>query len=251
MRLAWLLLLLPAIALGADAPAAFAVPSPFRLPAGAGEGTLRYRMQVPPGFFVPETGEQRVRASGPLTEITVCRDCGREAPPDAATLVRMRAPNAWVQSDDPVLRALGRQAGAGTLARRMDRLIDAVRRRLDGPVDYTGYLGAREAWDARRGDCTEYAVLLAAGARAAGIPARVVAGLAYGSRFVDVPHAFGPHAWVQAWDGRRWVSFDAGLPRFDARHVALAIGDGSPEDFGAVMDAIRGLRIDRVARVRD
>jgi hypothetical protein len=125
----------------------------------------------------------------------------------------------------------------------MDRLVTAVRERLDGPVDYRYFLDARAAVDARRGDCTEYALLLAALARAEGIPARVVAGIAYGSRFVGRPHVFGPHMWVQAWDGRRWRSFDAGLAGFDAGHIALTLGDGSPESFDGTMQAIARLRI--------
>ena len=43
-----------------------------------------------------------------------------------------------------------------------------------------------------------------------------------------VPHVFAPHAWVQAWDGTRWTSYDAALGRFDAGHIALMIGDGDP-----------------------
>ncbi len=29
-------------------------------------------------------------------------------------------------------------------------------------------------------------------------------------------------------DGTRWVSYDAGLGRFDAGHIALVVGDGTP-----------------------
>lgn len=226
------------------------VRSPYRIPASAGTGVLRYRLRIDGApWFLPETGEQHVEPDGDGWTLTICHDCGREAPPDVATLKRLRQPNAWVESGDRALRAFARAAGTGTLHARMDRLTQAVRRRLDGPVDYTNYLSASEAYDARRGDCTEYALLLAAAARAAGLPARVAVGLAYGSRFVGVAHAFGPHAWVQVWDGKRWVSFDAGLPMFDARHLALAVGDGSPERFGDVMALIGRIEIVDAARV--
>ncbi len=72
----------------------------------------------------------------------------------------------------------------------------------------------------------------------------MVAGLAYGSRFIGKPHAFGPHMWVQAWNGQRWVSYDAGLGAFDAGHIALSIGDGTPEDYKDTMAAIAELRLD-------
>lgn len=118
---------------------------------------------------------------------------------------------------------------------------------LSGPVVYSGYRSAREALQRREGDCTEYALLLAAAARSRRIPARVVGGMAYGSRFVGRAHAFGPHMWVQAWNGERWISYDAGLGEFDAGHLALAVGDGDPESLRGVMAALAGLRIDDAA----
>ena len=65
----------------------------------------------------------------------------------------------------------------------------------------------------------------------------MVAGLAYGSRFVGRAHAFGPHMWVQVWNAERWVSYDAGLGKFDAGHLALAVGDGNPESVRGAMQA--------------
>ena len=174
----------------------------------------------------------------------MCRDCGREAAPDAERLRRYLAPTPWLQSDDASIAGFARAAGGGSVDARMRRLVAAVQARLSGPVVYRGYYSAREAWRRREGDCTEYALLLAAAARARGIPARVVAGLAYGSRFVGQAHAFGPHMWVQAWTGERWVSYDAGLGEFDAGHLALAVGDGSPDSLRGTMQAIAGLRIE-------
>jgi hypothetical protein len=49
--------------------------------------------------------------------------------------------------------------------------------------------------------------------------------------------------WVQAWAGERWENFDAGLGAFGAGHVALAIGDGSPDDWQGLARRIRDLRI--------
>ena len=221
------------------------IPSPYRMSRQARMGTIRYRLRFDEGaaWFWPETGEQRVRSERGIDVLTICRDCGREGAPTTAELDFYRRPNAWVQSDDAVLIGFSRRAKAGSVATRMDRLVIAVRERLSGPIDYVRYMDAREAYDARSGDCTEFALLLAALARARGIPTRVVAGVAYGSRFLGTPHAFGPHMWVQAWTGQRWESFDAGLDDFDAGHLALAIGDGSPESLRGSMDALRRLRI--------
>lgn len=224
---------------------AIAVPSPYRLPDEARRGTIEFRLVQSSGapWPWPETGEQRSRRVGDEVLLTVCDTCGREAAPSEETLHASRQATSWLQSDDPVISRFARVAGAGSVDRRMQRLVRAVRQRLDGPVLYGGYASAREAFDQRSGDCTEFALLLAAAARARGIPARVVAGLAYGSSFVGAPHAFGPHMWVQAWDGQRWVSYDAGLGRFDSGHLALAIGDGSPESTRGAMRAIRTLRV--------
>jgi hypothetical protein len=125
----------------------------------------------------------------------------------------------------------------------MRHLVTAVQARLSGPVSYRGYHTAHEALALRGGDCTEFALLLAAAGRARGIPTRVVAGLAYGSRFVGKAHAFGPHMWVQAWNEERWVSYDAGLGEFDSGHLALVVGDGSPESLRGALDLIARLRI--------
>ncbi len=86
----------------------------------------------------------------------------------------------------------------------------------------------------RSGDCTEFSVLLAALARSRGIPARIAVGFAYSDRFSGKKDVFSPHTWVQAWTGKRWVSYDAGLGEFDATHIAVAIGDGDPLDMQAV-----------------
>ena len=81
---------------------------------------------------------------------------------------------------------------------------------------------AREVLRALRGDCNEHAVLVTALARAAGIPARVVAGVVY------LDDGFFYHAWSELWLGA-WVSADAVLDQMpvDATHVKLV--EGGPE----------------------
>lgn len=226
---------------------AMLVPSPYKLSPAARHGTIRYLLgerDAAAGWPWPQTGEQSaVRTSGGV-ELTVCKQCGRETAPDPDALRRYLAPTPWLQSDDRAVVGFARAAGGGSVDARMRRLVAAVQARLSGPVVYSGYHSAREALARREGDCTEYALLLAAAARARGIPARVAAGLAYGSRFVGQAHAFGPHMWVQAWNGERWVSYDAGMGEFDAGHLALAVGDGDPDSLRGAMQAIAGLRIE-------
>lgn len=229
------------------------VGSPYRMSASARAGEIRYRIAFDIGvsWKMPETGEQHVRSDGDTVEVAVCTDCGREAPPDDATLTRYRTANAWVNSDDPAIRRFVRQhVRAGSLRERMRQLVIAVQRHMTGPIDYRHYDSAATALETRSGDCTEFALLLAAGARRLGIPARLAHGIAYSSRFTGQSHVFSPHVWVQVWDGTRWVSYDAGLGEFDAGHIALWIGDGSPEPLRPLPRMLRGMRIVEAAGIR-
>lgn len=231
------------------------VPSPYRLSPAARRGTIRYRLgerDAAANWAWPQTGEQNAVRDADGLVLIVCQDCGREPAPDAAALRRYRAPTPWLQSNDRMVASFARAAGAGSVDTRMRRLVKAVQAQLSGPVVYSGYRSAREALQRREGDCTEYALLLAAAARSRAIPTRVVGGMAYGSRFVGRAHALGPHMWVQAWNGERWVSYDAGLGEFDAGHLALAVGDGDPDSLRGVMAALAGLRIeDAVGLLRE
>lgn len=237
----------PAFASNADAERtlrSLLVASPYKISERARTGTIRYTIEHPgTAWHWPETGEQHVETHGDRTTLTICGDCGREPPPSADELRRYLAPNAWVDSDDRAVRAFARGASGGSVESRMSALALAVRRHMTGAIDYRRYATAAEALASREGDCTEFAVLLAAAARARGIPTRLVAGITYGSRLLGQPHAFGPHMWVQAWTGQRWRSYDAALERFDAGHIALRIGNGTPQETGGVMRLISMLRV--------
>ena len=228
------------------------VKSPYRMSAQARAGEIRYRLRFESSreWTWPETGEQRATSDANGTELRICNDCGREPAPTDAMLRRYLAPNAWVQSDDRRIRNFARQHTRGGSTRiRMQALVTAIQKHMTGGIDYRDYHDALTALDTRSGDCTEYAVLLAASARALGIPARLAHGIAYSSRFTGQAHVFSPHVWVQVWDGKRWASYDAGLGRFDAGHLALYIGDGSPDGLSGLARVIRDLRIDEAAGI--
>lgn len=223
------------------------VPSPYRMSAEALSGEVRYRLrfETPRDWDWPQTGEQQATVADGVVHLRICADCGIEPAPDAAALARHLAPNRTVRSDDAQVRAFARgHARGGDVHARMRRLTRAVRAHMTGPVAFHEYLDAAEALRTRRGDCTEYAVLLAAAARARGIPARLVYGLAYSSRFTGHPHVFSPHMWVQAWDGVRWTSYDAGFQRFDAGHIALHVDDGSAAWIDGLQPAMADLVVE-------
>lgn len=86
----------------------------------------------------------------------------------------------------------------------------------------------------RVGDCNEHAVLLAALARAAGIPAKIEAGLVY------LDGRFYYHAWNLLYVGE-WITADAtfGQMPADATHIRLVSGNpGAQLDLLGVIDNI-------------
>lgn len=229
------------------------VRSPVRIPDWYKHRSIRYVISRTDGRApdAVETAEQTVVRDGERAIVTICDDCGHELPPAAADLERFLKPNAWVRSDDAQIRRIARGAlGGANVKESMRSLAQFVRLAMRGNNDFLGYADAVTALRTGSGDCTEFAVLLAALARARGIPARVAVGLAYSDRFSGRKDVFSPHMWVQAWDGARWTSYDAALEGFDSTHIALAIGDGDPGMVSAQFSALPTLRIDKAGVVR-
>jgi hypothetical protein len=129
---------------------------------------------------------------------------------------------ALIQSDHDRIRSLvrsilGDPPPSDPLA-QAHRLMDWIGRNIDKrPV--LSLPDALSTLENRMGDCNEHAMLFAAMARAAGIPARVEAGLAY------MRGRFYYHAWNLLFLGR-WVTADAlfGQLPADVTHLRLATG---------------------------
>lgn len=229
--------------------------SPYRIPARDMRAKIRYGFAHggrPPRL--PEGAGQRSWSDEQTTWIQVCASC----PPDAATLsdaerASALVPTPWLNFGDPALTRRARKMAGDSLsaARRMLRLTGFVRGHIAAKrIDMLGYGSALEAFRNRRGDCTEYAVLLAAMGRAAGVPTRVVSGLVYARQFEGQRHVFVPHVWVQAWTGTGWESFDAGLGHFDSTHLAFAVSDdGNPATLFAGIHLAHELELRAAARV--
>jgi hypothetical protein len=83
---------------------------------------------------------------------------------------------------------------------------------------------ATEVLASKEGVCRDYAILTATLMRASGIPARLASGV------VNWQGDFFYHAWVEIWDGTKWVGIDSTVPeqQMSASHVKLA--DGNVED---------------------
>lgn len=234
--------------------------SPYRIPLNGAREKIRY------GFdnggrapAVPVGGGQRSWTDGQTTWIQVCAQCETDgttavsAPLTEEERARLLHATPWMNFDDPRLSAQARRIAAGSRAPAvvMRRLTDFVRGHMSvEQIDMLGYGSALEAFRSRRGDCTEYAVLLAAMGRARGVPTRVVSGLVYARQFEGQRHVFVPHVWVQAWMGTGWRSFDAALGQFDSTHLAFASSDdGNPAELFAGLNLAHELRLVSAARV--
>jgi len=176
---------------------------------------------------------------------------------DPATLEALE-PTRYVESDQQVIidlarRAVGDTSDAAEAARRIEAFV------ADYVTDKSlsvGYASAAEVAVSRQGDCSEHAVLTAALCRAVGIPAQVVTGLAYVPQWRTFQNGFGGHAWVQVFLGDKWVGLDAafkgaGLGGYDAGHIALAVGNGNPENFLNLVNTMGQFKIEKVTINRD
>ena len=231
------------------------VRSPVRIPASYKQRMIRYVLARSDGAQprLAATSEQAVAFEDAHAIVTICATCGAAEHPTSTGLQRYLAPNSWVRSDDPEIRglALNTVVRGASVDYRMRKLADLVLRRMRGSNDFLGYADAVTALHTGSGDCTEFAVLLAAFARAQGIPARIALGLAYSDRFSGKKDVFSPHAWVQAWDGARWKSYDAALDGFDSTHIAIALGTGDPDEVDKLMMQLPLLRIEKAGVVRE
>lgn len=122
-------------------------------------------------------------------------------------------PQDWLGSERYIETTDARiQALAAELKRPAERdsakaSYDWIRQHLQSEAYVAGDRGAVDALDKRRGDCTEYAYLAVALARANGIPARMVGG--YVTDRDAVLRAEDYHNWVEVYVDGAWRLLDA------------------------------------------
>lgn len=149
---------------------------------------------------------------------------GYERRPDGGALrlrfARHLRPEPLLQVEsEPIRAAAGRITGPTPDPRvAAERLVRWVHDSLEKAY-VVGIPDAAQVLRSRRGDCNEHTQLYVALARAAGIPARAAAGLAY------VDGRFFYHAWPEVWLGG-WVAVDPTFGQFpaDASHLRFTIG---------------------------
>ncbi len=105
------------------------------------------------------------------------------------------------------------------------RLVQLVHQKLR-PSAGSHFAKASTALLQGHGDCTEFAVVLAALARASGLPTRFVAG------WVGIDNSMGYHLWNEVYIDGAWFGLDAALNRFptDARYVPMVVSSPDRDD---------------------
>jgi hypothetical protein len=133
---------------------------------------------------------------------------------------------------DPVrlYEALTKSAGASPTRQQ---LVDFVASTVTGSHSRGWDIASAVARN-RDGDCSEYAVLTTAMARAAHMPARVVLGVVILT--TDQGHAAYGHAWSEVQEGGRWVVADAALHNAQATIRYLPFGSLNDEGPGYMID---------------
>ena len=193
-----------------------------RLPDPTGLRYLRVLLEgIDPAGFEIEGGRQRLRgATLEIVKETVASLPKIGIPVEDDALADFLEATAFLQSDDErILRlareVVGQEKDAAAGARRlMDWVYENLEKRPTVSLP-----SALEVLEDRAGDCNEHAALMAALARAAGLPARLVVGVVY------TGNGFFYHAWNEVWVGG-WVSLDPVMGQFpaDATHVKFIDG---------------------------
>jgi transglutaminase-like putative cysteine protease len=130
-------------------------------------------------------------------------------------------PTPFIESNHPKIRKLVKKIVAAdeTPLKKTIKLLDWINKNIEKrPV--ISVPDALAVIENRAGDCNEHAVLLAALARAAGIPAKIEAGLVY------LNGRFYYHAWNLLYLGK-WITVDSlfGQIPADVTHIRFSSGE--------------------------
>jgi hypothetical protein len=143
-----------------------------------------------------------------------------------------------VQSDDKNIREksaeiIGKEKNAREAAKKLNTWVyETINKQ---PV--VSIPSAVEVLKQKIGDCNEHTTLYTALARAAGIPARMAAGIVY------MKNGFYYHAWPEVWLGE-WTAIDPTFNQFpaDATHIRFVTGDLAKQ--AEIMSLVGKLKVD-------
>jgi hypothetical protein len=177
-------------------------------------------------FALPESHRQKVTPGKESVTLELSRDHRVEKPAPLADEERKERLKATtnIQSDHEKIRKLadkivGDETDAVKKAGLLQKWVhDNLKKSYTDNAE-----DALTVLENKAGDCTEHTLLFVALARAAGLPAREVGGVAYvgGDEL-----AFSWHAWAEIHDGAQWVAVDPtwGQVYVDATHIKFSEG---------------------------
>jgi len=150
-------------------------------------------------------------------------------------------PNNYLQSNDPKIVAIAAEITKSESDpwKRALKMEVWVHDHIQKKNYSTGFATAAEVAQNLEGDCTEHSVLLAALARAAGIPSRVATGFLY----VEAENAFGGHMWTEVFVNQKWIPLDATLGRGPVGGTHIKVADSSLDGVDAMLSFFPILRI--------
>ncbi|MEM4152678.1 MAG: transglutaminase-like domain-containing protein [Candidatus Pacearchaeota archaeon] len=99
-------------------------------------------------------------------------------------------------------------------------IAEYVRRNMNYSLEYQELRNASWIMQEKKGVCSHYTILFVSMARALGIPARFVSGVAYSNK----DKAIREHAWAEVWLNGEWIPFDVTFGQYgwlDASHIVL------------------------------
>ncbi|MBI3834271.1 MAG: transglutaminase domain-containing protein [Planctomycetes bacterium] len=192
---------------------------------------------------LPETDMQHVVKKGDgFVDLLVTRQKHSKEPQASAhatplsseQLAEFIEPNLMINTKDPKLIELAKEAGKGE--KDPYKLADNLRRFVTDYVENKslniGFATASEVARTKEGDCSEHGVLLAALARLNGLPSRVAVGIAYVPFFGNADDIFGYHMWTEVYIDGKWIDIDAALRETDCSPARIAFAVSSLRNAG-------------------
>lgn len=172
-------------------------------------------------FTLPTSHRQKLRRDGGKTVLHLKADFRLDKSTQLSDADRKQftEPTPTIQSDEEPIRKLAAKIVGNETdpVKKAARLKDWVYRNLRKTMACNA-TSALAVLDNKAGDCTEHSLLFVSLARAAGLPARELTGVAY------VSPIFGWHAWAEIHDGKQWITVDPTWNEIfvDATHIVFS-----------------------------
>jgi hypothetical protein len=188
-----------------------------------------------------EKGSRRQVMEGDILSITreqILEGEACEAPHQSKDLMAYLKPETGIESDHPAIIAAARAItgdGKGPLQKARG-ILEWVYGSIE-KIPVLSVPSALEVLEKKVGDCNEHAFLVAALLRAAGLPARVCAGLVYKE------DAFYYHAWNEVYLGS-WITMDAVSNQMPADPTHIKLYHGPLEGQFSIIENIGKIRLE-------